>query len=82
MASKFKINLDSVFMRHEEEIAYDAFEEHVSRRHVSNFAEAFCNHCSTCFEMKIKSKDCWVKEAKKIKTRDLLSGSWEEYCLD
>ena len=79
---KIKINLDETYIRHEEEIAYDAFEEHPSRRHLPSMVEAFCNHCSTCFEARIKSKDCWVKEAKKIKERDLIVGSWEEYCLD
>lgn len=80
--TKLKINLDSTYIRHEEEIAFDAFEEHPSRRHFSSTAQAFCNNCSSCFEMKIKSKDCWVKEAKKIKEKDLLTGFWEEYFLD
>ncbi|MBE7708720.1 MAG: hypothetical protein E7Z88_08465 [Cyanobacteria bacterium SIG27] len=79
---KLKINLDETYLRHEEEIAYDAFEEHPSRRHFSSIAAAFCNHCSTCFEVRIKTKDCWVKEAKKIKERDLINSSWEEYCLE
>lgn len=80
--TKIKINLDSTYIKHEEEIAYDAFEEHPSRRHFPSTVEAYCNHCSTCFEMRIKSKDTWVKEAKKIKERDLVTFSWEEYCLD
>ena len=79
---KMKINLDETYSRHEEEIAYDAYEEHLSRRHLPSIVSAFCNHCSTCFEIRIKSKDCWVKEAKKIKERDLITGSWEEYCGD
>lgn len=79
---KLKINLDEIYLRHEEEIAFDAFEEHPSRRHFPSIAEAFCNHCSTCFEVRIKSKDCWIKEAKKIKERDLITDSWEEYCID
>ena len=79
---KLKINMDETYLRHEEEIAYDAFEEHPSRRHFSSIAEAFCNSCSTCFEMKIKTKDCWIKEAKRIKNKNLILGSWEEYCLD
>lgn len=79
---KIKINFDSVYRAHEEEIAFDAFEEYPSRRHQPSIADAFCNHCSTCFEMRIKSKDCWVKEAKKIKEKDLITGVWEEYCID
>ncbi|MBR5303933.1 MAG: hypothetical protein IKU37_03800 [Candidatus Gastranaerophilales bacterium] len=80
--TKLKINMDLTYIRHEEEIAFDAFEEHPSRRHLPSVAQAFCNNCSSCFELKIKLKDCWIKQAKKIKERDLLTGSWEEYCLD
>ena len=79
---KLKINLDEIYLRHEEEIAYDAFEEHPSRRHFPSIAAAFCNNCSTCFEVRIKTKDCWVKEARKIKSKDLLTKSWVEYILD
>ena len=77
-----KINLDSTYLRHEEEIAYDAFEENPSKRHFSSIALAFCKHCSTSFEMKIKTKDKWIKEAKKIKNRELINFVWNEYCLE
>ena len=80
--TKIKVNLDSIYIKHEEEIAFDAYEEHPSRRHYPSVVEAFCNNCSACFEIRIKAKDCWVKEAKKLKERDLLTGSWEEYCVD
>ena len=79
---KIRINLDKTYIAHEEEIAYDAFEEHPSRRHFPSTVSAFCNHCSTCFETRIKSSDCWVKEAKKIKERDLINSAWEEFCVD
>ena len=80
--TKLKINMDSTYIKHEEEIAFDAFEEHPSRRHLPSLAQAFCNHCSSCFEMRIKLKDCWVKEAKKIREKDLITSSWEEYCIN
>lgn len=80
--TKIKINFDITYTKYEEEIAFDAFEEYPSRRHAPSMIEAFCNNCSTCFEMKIKLKDSWVKSAKKIKERDLLTGSWDEYCLE
>lgn len=79
--TKIRINLDSVYKAHEEEIAFDAFEEHPSKRHFPSMIEAYCNNCSTCFEMKIKSKDIWVKEAKKIKDKDLIL-PWQEYYND
>ncbi len=80
--TKIKLNFDSTYIKHEEEIAYNAFEEFPSRRHFPSTVEAYCKNCSTCFEMKIKSKDCWVKEAKKIKEKDLITGFWEEYNID
>ena len=80
--TRIRINMDSVYREHEEEIAFDAFEEHPSRRHFSSMIDAYCNHCSACFEMKIKSKDTWVKEAKRVKEKNLLTGSWEEYFFD
>ena len=80
--TKIKLNFDETYLKHEEEVAFDAFEEFPSRRHFPSTVEAYCKNCSTCFEMRIKSKDCWVKEAKKIKESDLITGAWEEYCLD
>lgn len=76
--TKIRINLDPIYKAHEEEIAFDAFEEHPSKRHFPSIIEAYCNNCSTCFEMKIKSKDAWVKEAKRIKEKDLIT-PWQEY---
>jgi len=80
--TRIKINMDSTYLAHEEEIAFDAYEENPSRRHFASISEAYCNHCSSCFEIKIKSKDVWVKEAKKIKNKNLITGCWEEYCID
>ncbi|MBQ4647266.1 MAG: hypothetical protein IJB79_07950 [Candidatus Gastranaerophilales bacterium] len=79
---KIKINMDNVYIVNEEEIAFDAYEEHPSRRHFPSTVQAFCNECSACFEIRIKLKDCWVKEAKKIKEKDLITRHWEEYCID
>lgn len=79
---KIKINLDLTYLKHEEEIAFDAFEEFPSRRHFPSVVSAFCNHCSSCFEIRIKMKDAWIKEARRIKERDLITASWEEYQID
>ena len=70
---KIKINQDSTYIKHEEEIAYDAFEEFPSRRHFPTTVEAYCNSCSSCFEIRIKSKDVWIKEAKKITNKQIAS---------
>ena len=80
--TRIKINLDATYLKNEEEIAFDAFEEHPSRRHKPSVVEAYCNNCSSCFEIRIKMKDNWVKEAKKIKTRDLITQEWEKYQID
>ena len=45
--TKIKINLDSTYIKHEEEIAFDAFEQYPSRRHFPSVAQAFCNHFKT-----------------------------------
>ncbi len=80
--TKIKVNMDSTYLKYEEEIAYDAFEEHPSRRHLPSIVEAYCGHCFSCFEIRIKNCDTWVKEAKKIKSKDLIFGSWDEYCIE
>jgi len=76
---KIRINFDITYLKHEEEIAYDAFEEHPSYRHFPTTVNAYCNGCNSCFEFRIKNKDLWIKQAKKIKEKDLITRSWEEY---
>ena len=80
--TKILMNLNSTYIKHEEEIAYEAFEEHPSKEHFLSTIEAFCNHCSTCFDIKIMMKDSWIKEAKKIKERDLITSCWEDVIYD
>ena len=79
---KLKINLDSEYLSHEEEIAFDAYEEFPSKKHFSSIAKAYCNNCSSCFEIKIKTNDRWVKQARKIKNKDLITKAWVEYILE
>lgn len=79
---EIRINMDTTYQKHEEEIAFDAFEERPLRRHFPTTVNTFCNNCSSCFEIRIKSKDTWIKQAKKIKEKDLIGSSWEEFCLD
>ena len=81
LPTRIRINRDSVYLRHEEEVAYDAFEEHPSRRHFPTTVEAYCNNCSNCFEIRIKNKDSWIKQALKLKDKDLILG-WEEYYIE
>ena len=77
-----RINMDTTYQKHEEEIAFDAYEERPLRRHFPTTVNAFCNNCSSCFEIRIKSKDTWIKQAKKIKEKELIGSSWEEFCID
>lgn len=79
---RMRINLDLIYQKHEEEIAYDAFEENPSRRRFPTTVSAYCQCCSSCFEIRIKSSDCWIKEAKRIKEVDLVTKEWEEYNID
>ena len=80
--TRFRINRDVTYLKYEEEVAFDAFEEHPSRRHFPTTVEAYCNNCSSCFEIRMKNKDTWIKQALKLKDRDLISGAWEEYLAD
>jgi len=77
-----KINMDSIYLRHEEEVAFDAFEETPSRRHFPTTISAYCKSCGACLEFRVKNKDLWIKEAKKIKQEDLITSRWEEYQID
>ncbi|MBQ8848476.1 MAG: hypothetical protein IJ003_05980 [Candidatus Gastranaerophilales bacterium] len=79
---KMHINMDLNYLKNEEEIAFDAYEEHPSRRHFPTLVSAYCNHCNSCFEIRIKNKDTWIKQAKRIKEKDLVTRSWEEYNTD
>ena len=80
--TRMKINRDSTYLKYAEEVAYDAFEEHPAKRHFPTTVEAFCNNCSSCFEIRMKNNDPWIKQALKLKDRDLIAGVWEEYYLD
>ena len=75
---KIRINLYREYLKNEEEIAWDAYEEHPSRINTPSEVHAYCNSCNSCFEIRIKSKDYWVKQAKKIKNDNLIT-PWEEY---
>ena len=77
-----RINLDTIYLKNEEEVAFDAYEEHPSRRYFPTIVDAYCNSCNTCFEIRIKNKDLWIKEAKKIKEKELITRSWEAYNVD
>lgn len=78
---KIKANFDVLYLKNEEEVAYDAYCEYPSRTNTPSIVNAYCNKCNTCFEIRIKTKDIWIKEAKKIKQRDLVV-PWEEYHVD
>ena len=76
---KIYSNLDLNYLKNEEEIAFDAYEEHPSFRHQPTNVQAYCNVCQSCFEMRVKNKDLWIKEAKKIKEKQLITSKWQEY---
>lgn len=76
---KMRINMDSLYLKNEEEVAFDAYAQYPSRTNTPTVVSAYCNSCSSCFQMRVKNKDLWIKEAKKIKERDLIGSFWEEY---
>lgn len=79
--TKLKINLDSTYLKYEEEVACDAYSDIPSKTNTPSVAWAFCSSCNSGFEIRIKSKDIWVKQAKKLKDRDLII-PWEEYQIE
>jgi len=43
---------------------------------------AYCNSCSACYHLGVSKNDLWLKEAKKIKEKDLITKAWEKYCIE
>ena len=54
---KMRINLYPDYLRHEEEVAWDAYSEVPSKTNTPSVVMAYCNACSACFEVRIKTKD-------------------------
>ena len=79
--TKLKINLFRNYLKNEEEVAWDAYSEEPSKTNTPSIVEAYCASCNSCFEIRIKSKDYWVKQVKKIKEEDLIT-PWEEYNIE
>ena len=79
--TKLKVNFDPKYLRYEEEVACDAYSELPSKTNTPSLAYAFCSACNSAFEIRIKAKDLWVKQAKKLKDKDLIV-PWEEYQIE
>ena len=79
--SKITINLYKEYLRNEEEVAWDAYSEHPSKTNTPSVIMAYCNNCNSCFEIRIKTSDYWVKQVKKLKDADLIT-PWEEYRVE
>ncbi len=75
-----RINRDSEYLKYEEEALKRDY--HSSKKNFPTTVRAFCNHCSTGFFILIKNEDLWIKEAKKIKEKDLILRTWDEYQFD
>ncbi len=78
---KIKVNFYREYLRNEEEVAWDAYSEHPSKTNNPSVVWAYCNACNSCFEIRIKTKDYWVKQAKKLKEDDLIT-PWDEYRVE
>ena len=76
---KIKINMSKSYLENDEIPLYDT--NYDLKHNFPSIVNAYCNNCNSCFEIHIKHKDLWVKEAKKIKETDLITSSWEEYRL-
>lgn len=78
---KIKINLYHNYLANEEEVAWDAYDERPSKTNTPSEVSAYCNSCNSCFEVRIKMKDYWVKQVRKLKDSNLIS-PWEEYRVE
>ena len=78
---KIRINLYHDYLRNEEEVAWDAYSEHPSKTNTPSEVSAYCNSCNSCFEIRIKTKDYWVKQVKRLKDFNLIT-PWEEYRVE
>ncbi|MBR1616708.1 hypothetical protein IJ670_01005 [bacterium] len=78
--TKIRLNFDKLYLKFEEEVAYGAYSEKPSKTNSPSYALAYCPQCQSAFEIKIKNKDFWAKQAKKIKPSDMVI-PWEKYCL-
>ena len=79
--TKLKINMYPEYLKNEESVAHDAYSEYPSKINTPTLVEAYCKSCNSAFEIRIKNKDLWIKQAKKLKDTDII-GSWDEYLLD
>lgn len=75
--TSIKINRNPNYIRNEEEAVYGNY--HTSRKNFPTVVRSFCTRCSTAFEILIKNDDLWIKEARKIKDAQLITGVWEEF---
>ena len=88
LPTKIKINSDNFYLKNEEKIAnrsraYKSYnEDPLSRRQRPSIIEAYCPECGSCFSIMIKSCDLWIREARKIKEKDLIGEAWDEYRFD
>ncbi|MBR2068694.1 MAG: hypothetical protein IJ877_02920 [Candidatus Gastranaerophilales bacterium] len=78
---KIRANFYPNYLRNEEEVAWDAYDEFPSKTNTPSTIEAYCNSCNSCFEIRIKTKDSWIKQLKKLKDKDLIT-PWEEYKVE
>ena len=79
--AKLRLNMFPDYLRHEEEVAFDAYSEYPSKINTPSVVNAFCKSCGACFEIRIKTSDLWVKEAKKIKMHELIA-PWETFAIE
>ena len=79
--TKIRINFDPTYLKNEEEIAYDAYSEEPSKVNSPSYALGYCSSCSNAFEIRLQSRDYWIRQAKKLKDANIVI-PWQEYQVD
>ncbi len=78
--TKIRLNFSPRYLKNPEDYALDFSYE--SKYNFPSCISAYCSHCASCFEIHIKHSDLWVKEAKRVRERDLIGCAWEEYQVE
>ena len=78
--TKIRINAYPNYLKNEEKIAFGDF--FASRYNFPTYIHAYCNNCTSCFEYLVKNRELWIKEAKKIKEKDIIGNEWDTYKID
>ncbi len=78
--TRIRVNRSPEYLKNEEKIAFGDYFN--SRYNFPTSIDAYCNNCSSCFEYLVKNKELWIKEARRLREKDIIGNEWEKYRID